>query len=307
MMKKYTSNEYKEMYKRYCEAYKGASLESALNEIFSRVREDENDSFDKFKTEFLSAVGINEYDYYTKNVNPLLKNYVESRIFPEYEKNDKGHGILHILEVIRRSFALRENLGLDLNDDYMYVIAACHDWGKHQEHEKGIKHAIIAGRKFMEDETFAKFFSEDERVLIKEAIEDHSSSLEEEPRTDYGKLVSSADRNTSIKMVFIRSFFVGKRKTPELRIDDYLDYTFKRLTKRYSVEDSENMFFADETYTKFLEDMRNLLKDEKRFKNHYCEVNHITSYDHILDEEPGETGYINLFKREEKVGETYDK
>lgn len=307
MMKKYTSNEYKEMYKRYCEAYKGASLESALNEIFSRVREDENDSFDKFKTEFLSAVGINEYDYYTKNVNPLLKNYVESRIFPEYEKNDKGHGILHILEVIRRSFALRENLGLDLNDDYMYVIAACHDWGKHQEHEKGIKHAIIAGRKFMEDETFTKFFSEDERVLIKEAIEDHSSSLEEEPRTDYGKLVSSADRNTSIKMVFIRSFFVGKRKTPELRIDDYLDYTFKRLTKRYSVEDSENMFFADETYTKFLEDMRNLLKDEKRFKDHYCEVNHITSYDHILDEEPGETGYINLFKREEKVGETYDK
>ena len=307
MMKKYTSNEYKEMYKRYCEAYKGASLESALNEIFSRVREDENDSFDKFKTEFLSAVGINEYDYYTKNVNPLLKNYVESRIFPEYEKNDKGHGILHILEVIRRSFALRENLGLDLNDDYMYVIAACHDWGKHQEHEKGIKHAIIAGRKFMEDETFTKFFSEDERVLIKEAIEDHSSSLEEEPRTDYGKLVSSADRNTSIKMVFIRSFFVGKRKTPELRIDDYLDYTFKRLTKRYSVEDSENMFFADETYTKFLEDMRNLLKDENRFKDHYCEVNHITSYDHILDEEPGETGYINLFKREEKVGETYDK
>ena len=54
MMKKYTSNEYKEMYKRYCEAYKGASLESALNEIFSRVREDENDSFDKFKTEFLN-------------------------------------------------------------------------------------------------------------------------------------------------------------------------------------------------------------------------------------------------------------
>ena len=53
--------------------------------------------------------------------------------------------------------------------------------------------------------------------------------------------------------------------------------------------------------------MRNLLKDEKRFKDHYCEVNHITSYDHILDEEPGETGYINLFKREEKVGKDYDK
>ena len=50
------------------------------------------------------------------------------------------------------------------------------------------------------------------------------------------------------------------------------------------------------TYEEFLKDMRQLLKDEKRFKDHYCEVNHITSYDHKLSQEPGETSYINLFK-----------
>ena len=295
-MKNYSNENFKYMYERYKEEKPNASLDILLNDIFKTIKEDDNDSFDKFKRSFLDAIGIDEYKYYTKNVNPKLKKYIETHVFPNYDKNDKGHGILHIVEVIRRSFALRDTLGLDMNDDYMYTIAACHDWGKHEEHEKGIKHAIIAGQRFMDDDNFKSFFTDEDRIIIKEAIEDHSSSLEEEPRRDYGKLVSSADRNTSIRMVFIRSFFVGKRKNPDQLISDYLDYTFNRLTKRYSEEKSENMFYADETYEEFLKDMRQLLKDEKRFKDHYCEVNHITSYDHTLSQEPGETSYINLFK-----------
>ena len=45
--------------------------------------------------------------------------------------------------------------------------------------------------------------------------------------------------------------------------------------------------------------MRTLLKDGDKFKNIYCETNHITSYDHVLAEEPGETSYINMFKAKE--------
>ena len=298
-MKEYSKENYKYMYDRYKSENPETSLDVLLIDIFKTVKENNDDSFDKFKKSFLEAIGIDEYDYYTKNVNPKLKKYIETMVFPNYDKNDKGRGILHIVEVIRRSFALRETLGLDLNDDYMYTIAACHDWGKHEEHEKGIKHAIIAGQRFMSDNYFKSFFTDKERNLIKEAIEDHSSSLEEEPRSDYGKLVSSADRNTSIRMVFIRSFFVGKRKNPDQLISDYLDFTYHRLSKRYSEEKSENMFFADETYENFLKDMRQLLKDEEKFKQHYCEVNHIISYEHTLNDEPGETSYINLFKTED--------
>ena len=185
---------------------------------------------------------IKEYEACTKEVNAELKKYVEMQIFPQYAKNDQGHGILHILEVIRRSFVLNKSLNLNLNPNMIFVIAASHDLGKYEEHETGEKHAKIAGRRFIQNNNFSRFFSEDQRETIKEAIEDHSSSLEDMPRSDYGKLVSSADRNTSIEMVFIRSFFVGKRKNPGQRIDEYLDYTFKRLTKRYSEEDSENMF-----------------------------------------------------------------
>lgn len=298
-MKEYNKDNYIFMYERYKKEKPDASLDVMLNEIFKTIKEDENDSFDSFKKAFLDAVGIDEYDYYTKGVNPQIKEYIENNIFPDYAKNDQGHGILHILEVIRRSFALRDTLKLDLKDDYIYVIAACHDWGKYEEAKNGIKHSIIAGKRFYSDKKFKEFFTTKERVLIKEGIEDHSSSLESEPRSDYGKLVSSADRNTSIRMVFIRSFFVGKRRNPEQLISDYLDYTYHRLSKRYSEEDSENMFFADETYEIFLNDMRQLLKDEKRFKNHYCEVNHITSSEHTMSQEPGETSYINMFRNKD--------
>ena len=252
-----------------------SSLDELLYLAFNKVKENDTDSFDEFRTLILGANGINEYEYYTNNVRPEIKKYVEKKIFPEYAKNDQGHGILHIREVIRRSFALKDTLKLDLKDDMVYVIAACHDWGKYKEPETGEKHAMIAGRNFFGDAQMDTFFSEDERTTIKEAIEDHSSSLEEMPRSNYGKLVSSADRNTRIEMVFIRSFFVGKSRTPDMTVEEYLDFTFKRLSKRYGEEKPENMFFEDETYRAFLSDMRVLLQNESEFKARYCTTNHI--------------------------------
>lgn len=236
-----------------------------------------------------------EYNECTKDVDSELKKYVEEQIFPQYSKNDQGHGILHILEVVRRSFVLNKSLNLNLDPNMIYAIAASHDLGKYEEHETGEKHAKIAGRRFIGNPDFSKFFSDVQRQTIKEAIEDHSSSLEDMPRSDYGKLVSSADRNTTIEMVFIRSFFVGKRKNPNQNMEEYLDYTLNRLRKRYSEEDSENMFFADDDYTTFLRDMRELLKDGEKFKNLYCEINHISSRDCALKDEPGEISYTNLF------------
>lgn len=299
-MKKVNDELLKKLYERLKKENPEMSLDKLLYEAFKYVKDDDKDSFDKFKSCFLKANNINEYDYYTKNVNPNIKKYIEEEIFPQYAKNDQGHGILHILEVIRRSFALASTLGLELDDDMVYVIAACHDLGKYEELETGEKHAIIAGRRFINDTTITGLLGESKKTIVKEAIEDHSSSLEEMPRSDYGKLVSSADRNTSIEMVFIRSFFVGKRKNPNQSISDYLEFTLQRLRKRYSIEHSENMFFADDTYENFLRDMRNLLLNGDRFKKLYCEVNHITSWEHILAEEAGETSYINMFRAQEE-------
>ena len=135
------------------------------------------------------------------------------------------------------------------------------------------------------------FFNEEQRIIIKEAIEDHRSSKKDHPRTKYGELISSADRNTRIEIVFIRSFFVAHERMPEMNIEEYLDYTYKRLSKRYGEEEPENMFLEDEDYRIFISEMRELLKHEEEFKNKYCEVNHIKSRNHKVYEEPGELDY----------------
>ena len=220
-----------------------------------------------------------------KNVNKELINYIKENILPEYDKNDKGHGILHILEVIRRSFELKESLNLDyLDDDMIFAIASCHDNGKYIDHKT---HEKIAAERFYSNQEFKKFFTDEQRKIIKEAIEDHRSSFEDTPRSDYGKLISSADRNSTIDIVFIRSFFVGQDRTPNMTIDEFLDFTLNRLRKRYSEEDSENMFFEDSIYSNFLADMRALLQDEDAFKKKYCKVNNITNKNTLLCEQQG--------------------
>ena len=218
-------------------------------------------------------------------VNQKLKDYIEKEILPEYQKNDKGHGILHIMEVIRRSFELKNSLKLNnLNDDMIFTIAACHDNGKYIDHET---HEKIAAQKFYENENFKKFFTDEQRKTIKEAIEDHRSSFDDIPRSDYGKLISSADRNSTIDIVFIRSFFVGQARTPDINVEEFLDFTLNRLRKRYSVEKSENMFYEDKIYSKFLSDMRALLANGEEFKNRYCKVNNIKNRNGKLNDEKG--------------------
>lgn len=221
---------------------------------------------------------------YVLEVNPKLKSYVETNIFPQYSANDRAHGILHIREVIRRSFLLNEAFSLKLRPDLIYTIAAYHDIGKHLDSDR---HEFISAELFRKDKNIHKFFAPAETKLISEAIEDHRSSKNDAPRSTYGKLISSADRNTRIEMVFIRSFFVGKDRQPKSTVADFLDFTLKRLSKRYGEDDPENMFYADKEYQDFLIEIRNLLKDKTAFKKRYCDINQIASTRHTLAEEPG--------------------
>ncbi len=268
---------------------KNMSLDELLYATYNSLNTKE--SFEDVRPKILKANKIDEYEYYTHDVNDNLKEYIESSIFPKYEPNDKAHGIVHILEVIRRSFALNDTLKLNLDKNMIYAIAACHDIGKYINSDI---HEKIAADEFYKDENMKEFFNDEERLIIKEAIEDHRSSKEDTPRSDYGKLISSADRNTRIEIVFIRSFFVAKAKMPEYNMEDYLDYTVKRLSKRYSEENPENMFYEDEIYRVFLKDMRQLLKNETEFKDLYCKVNNITSRNHKVQDEPGVESYFKL-------------
>ena len=250
--------------------------------------------FEQVKSDILSELQIDEMKYYLKDVDLKLRDYVEKKVFPLWELNDKGHGPIHRTEAIRRIFALNETFQLNLNPNMLFVIASYHDVGKYIDHKK---HHLIAAEKFMEDEQIKQFFTDNQRIIIKEAIEDHRFSKEDDPRSVYGKLISSADRNTTIEIVFIRSFFVAKDRMPDMNINEYLDYTVNRLINKYSEENPENMFFEDDIYKVFLKDMRDLLTRPDDFKNLYCDVNHITDRDKNVDFYSGVVNYGKVYQK----------
>jgi len=242
------------------------------------------DNYDLFRSEYLRVNQIDEMQYYLKNVNLELIEYVERNIFPRYSKNDSGHDIKHIKEVIRRSFELKETLKLELNDNLVYVIAACHDLGKYIDHKK---HNEIAANKFFEDAYFTKFFTDVERIMIKEAIWDHRSGSGKKatedrslPRSKYGELISSADRNTRIEVTFQRSFAVGQDRTPDMSYASFLDYTRQRLLDRYGGENPEKMILRDYIYEQYLKEMRKVLSDAEKFNARYSEVNGVKAKDY---------------------------
>ena len=128
-------------------------------------------------------------------INKKLKKYLEENIFPSYKKNDLGHNLDHILYVINRSLKFAKEVD-NINYDMVYTVAAYHDIGHYidaKNHEK------ISAEMLLADEELKNFFTDEEIKIMSDAVYDHRASLESEPRSIYGKIVSSADRNNTIE------------------------------------------------------------------------------------------------------------
>ena len=121
-------------------------------------------------------------------INNKLKQYIEENVFPEYKKNDQGHDLEHIKYVINRSIKFADTIP-DINYDIVYTVASYHDIGHHINPKL---HEIISAEIMYKDDNLKEYFSDEERLIIKEAIEDHRASSDHEPRSIYGKIVSTA-------------------------------------------------------------------------------------------------------------------
>ena len=197
-------------------------------------------------------------------INKELKKYVEENVFPEYDKNESGHGINHIKDVIKRSFELVNENNLDVNMDMVYVIAAYHDIGHHIDSKT---HEIISADIMSKDEKLKEFFNEEELKVIKEAIEDHRSSAKDDPRSIYGKIVSSSDRNNKVEDCLRRTYTYGKKLNPEATDEELFLRAYDVLQNKFGEDGYAKHYFKDSQYETFLQELRELLKDKDKFIN----------------------------------------
>ena len=87
-------------------------------------------------------------------VNPELREYVESHIIPRYDGFDKAHQRDHVQMVIRQSMELAERLQVDA--DMSYAIAAYHDTGLCEGREL---HHEVSARIIREDHELRRWFT----------------------------------------------------------------------------------------------------------------------------------------------------
>lgn len=204
-------------------------------------------------------------------VNEELKKYINKNIFPEYEKNESAHDINHIKYVIDRSMKFAEEVP-EINIDMAYTIAAYHDIGHHidaKNHEK------VSAEILEHDKGLKKFFADDQIKIMKEAVEDHRASSDHEPRTIYGKIVSSADRNTDIESSIKRTYSYTKKHNPNLTLDELIEKSRQHLIEKFGIGGyaTSKMYFKDEEYEKYLRDLTELTSNKGEFTKIYKKIN----------------------------------
>lgn len=180
-------------------------------------------------------------------INKKLKIYIENTLFPKYSKNEKGHQMDHINYVIHRCFVLSKDKNVDIN--MLYVIAAYHDIGYHIDSKN---HEKVSARMMYEDKGLKDFFSEEQFKVMKEAIEDHRASLNREPRSIYGKLVSSADRNIDVDESLRRIYFYSIQHFHQLTEDERLEECHQHTLKKFGEVGYSKFYIEDKDYEDYL-------------------------------------------------------
>lgn len=207
-----------------------------------------------------------------KNIDLDLVKYIEANVFPLYKKNDKGHDIYHIFYVINRSIRFASSIeNIDMN--MVFTIAAYHDCG-HSIDPK--KHEAISANILYNDDNLRCFFNEEQIMIMKEAVEDHRASLKYEPRSIYGKIVSSADRLVDVDIELKRTFEYRRKLLESKSLDFIIEDSRIYLMKKYVGENAKTkMFFDDEDYYAHIEELCELINNKESFTRRYKIVNKI--------------------------------
>ena len=204
-------------------------------------------------------------------MNVSLISYIQTYILPEYFKNDSGHGIEHIQYVINRCIKFAEQFdNIDL--DMLYTIAAFHDIAHHIDKKN---HEVISAKIFYDNEDMKQFFTEEQRIMMKEAIEDHRASSGRIPRSNYGKIISSADRSTDVNEFLRRTHAYTLKHTPESTIEEMLIRAYNHTSDKYGDNGYAKHYVVDDEYNEFRNEISNLLSDKNLFNAKYLKVNNL--------------------------------
>lgn len=197
-------------------------------------------------------------------INKNLEEYLLTEILPRYDSYDKGHNRDHILEVVGGAMELAANYEVDL--DMVYTSAMYHDLGLVEGRDI---HHLASAKMLRADEFLTGFFTDEEIEIIAEAIEDHRASAKSAPRSIYGEILSSADRIIEVDKIITRTYYHGLKHYEGITFDEQIERIFSHISEKYGDGGYLKVPILTEKNRTNLERLREMVRDEKAFKN-YC-------------------------------------
>ena len=195
------------------------------------------------------------------NISIKLCEHIRERIIPQYVNFDKAHRIDHVEKVIEESMKLA--LHYEVNSAMVYTIAAYHDLGLCEGREF---HHIVSGKILFADETLWQWFTDDQMLQMKEAIEDHRASNKQAPRSIYGKIVAEADRIIDPEITLRRTVQYGLSHYPEMDKEEQYARFRKHLADKYAEGGYLKLWIPQSDNAGRLAELRQLITNEERIR-----------------------------------------
>lgn len=200
-------------------------------------------------------------------MNKELKAYIEAEILPRYESYDAAHRRDHIEGVVERSLVLAAHYE-ELNTDMVYTIAAYHDLGLPEGREN---HHLSSGRMLAEDRELERWFSAEQIVVMREAVEDHRASASRPPRTLYGCIVAEADRQIVPEVVIRRTVQYGLSHYPHLTREEHWERFIGHLHEKYDYGGYLKLYIPHSDNAQRLEELRQIIACPEELRERFEE------------------------------------
>ena len=192
----------------------------------------------------------------------LLDVYIQQSILPQYEAFDGGHKRDHAEIVILESLKLARAYSAD--ETMVYVIAAYHDLGLKFDREH---HHIHSGEILMADENLRKWFTHDQLLTMRDAVEDHRASGKNPPRTIYGAIVAEADRQIDPLTVIHRTMAYSLKLLPNADFDTLYQRSLDHLHEKYAEGGYLKLWLNSERNVQGLAALRAMIHNEPELRN----------------------------------------
>ena len=195
------------------------------------------------------------------NISIKLCEHIRDRIISQNVNFDMANRIDHVEKVIVESMKLA--LHYEVNSAMVYTIAAYHDLGLCEGREF---HHIVSGKILFADETLWQWFTDDQMLQMKEAIEDHRASNKQAPRSIYGKIVAEADRIIDPEITLRRTVQYGLSHYPEMDKEHQYERFRKHLADKYAEGGYLKLWIPQSDNAGRLAELRQLITNEERIR-----------------------------------------